>query len=110
MDFNWHLSESGQKRMLAPGLGLWALCMVVVSILVVRHPNAHTDCPVYVQAAQDWWAHRNMYTDTSIDGFLYFPQAAILYTPFELMGWPIGDIGWRLFGWALLCHAIYRSA
>jgi len=52
-----------------------------------------------------------MYLTERGEGFLYFPQAAILYVPFSQLPIPYGQIGWRclgviLFAWSLrwLCQ------
>ncbi len=70
-----------------------------------------SDCLIYYLAARNWWRGTNLFAfNFNIDGFLYFPQFAILYTPFELLGMTIGQIVWRVGGLALLTWGIWRFA
>jgi len=87
--------------------GLWLTAAIVVSILVIHNPAKRTVTDVYYNASQSWWTGQPLY-DNSIDGFLYFPQCAILYTPFELLATPAGDVLWRVFSLALFCHGLWR--
>ena len=71
---------------------MWLVAWSLISILVWRRPLWRSDCGVYSTAALDWWAGKSLYAHNfGIDGFLYLPQFALSYTPFALMGHPIGD-------------------
>jgi hypothetical protein len=78
--------------------GLWGAAAIVISILVVIHPkNSNSICILFAQSSQNWWTGQALYFMRSIDGFLYFPQFAIIYTPFAALGNPIYLAGlWRL--------------
>lgn len=86
--------------------GLWALFVVVITVLVVLQPQRRTVTPNYVVGTRNWWARLDLY-GPSAHGFLYPPQFAILYTPFARAPAPWGDVAWRwlnlgLFAWALV--------
>lgn len=88
----------------------WMLLFAVVAVKVVRYNDISNECLVYAPASWNWWAGRDLYYVATIDGFLYLPQAAILYTPFAWLGHPVGDIVWRLFGLSLFCGGLWRLA
>jgi alpha-1,2-mannosyltransferase len=90
--------------------GVWAICFLVVCVMVIHNWHDHSEGIIYSKAVTDWWNQRNLYGVFRYDGFLYFPHAAILYTPFTLLGHPLGDIAWRAAGLAFLCGGIYRFA
>ena len=90
---------------------LWGMMFALVATKVIHsytfsHEN---ECLIYARATSNWWAGRNLYDTTSIDGFLYLPQAAIIYTPFALSEHPVvGDLIWRIVGLSLFCHGLWR--
>jgi len=87
----------------------WLIFFTGVAILVAHKPDAHEDCHVYANASHDWWAGMDVYgRNHSIDGFLYFPQFAILYTPFYLMGLLYGGLAWRALAWILYSTGVWR--
>jgi hypothetical protein len=88
--------------------GLWGICFFVVSGMIIHNWWNHSEGITYTKAVSDWWNGRDLYDQFKYDGFLYFPHAAILYTPFTWLRHPAGDIAWRLFGWAFLIGGIYR--
>jgi hypothetical protein len=91
--------------------GLWGLAAVVITILVVIHPNnSNSICILFAQSSHNWWTGQELYFMRSIDGFLYFPQFAIIYTPFAALGNPIGGAAWRLVGMAIYCAGLWRLA
>jgi hypothetical protein len=97
--------------------GLWGVAAIVISILVVVHPDVHNGiCILFGIISHCWWTGHDLYIlrsiegMRSIDGFLYFPQCPILYTPFAALGNPIGSIAWRLVGMAIYCTGLWRLA
>jgi alpha-1,2-mannosyltransferase len=90
---------------------VWLLAFVVVGADVVRRPFKHTTSPTYRLASHQWWAGQDPYTYHNHDGFLYLPQAAMVFTPFTWGPLLLGEILWRalvfgLFGYALI--RLYR--
>ena len=91
--------------------GLWGAAFVAISRLVVLRPHVSDSIPVLFSIISHcWWTGHAIYLMDSIDGFLYFPQCAILYTPFAALGSPTGHIAWRLFGMAIYCAGLWRLA
>jgi hypothetical protein len=88
--------------------GLWLLAFLVIAGDVVRHPQSHTTTPTYRLAVSQWWAGQDPYSLRNHDGFLYLPQAAMLFTPFTWGPAPVGDILWRLVVFGLFAYAVVR--
>jgi len=89
------------------GIGLWLLFNLVVLVLVWRDAGHNTVVGNYRAASAGWWAGNDIY-GSGIDGFLYLPSFAFLYTPFWLLG-DIGDVLWRLFSAGTLTYAIWQA-
>ena len=90
---------------------MWFVAFAVISTIVWPSPLRHSVCWNYYQPAKDWWAGLDLYRfNYKIDGFLYLPQFALFYTPFMVLGHPIGDIVWRGLGLALLSTGVWRMA
>jgi alpha-1,2-mannosyltransferase len=90
------------------GLAAWIAFNLIVLILVWLNPDIHTVIANYRSAAAGWWAGTDIY-GTSIDGFLYLPSFAVLYTPFWLLGEPWGDVLWHVVSAGLLTWAVWRA-
>jgi hypothetical protein len=116
--------------------GMWIAAAVAISILVVVHRNANNGiCTMFDISVHSWWTGKYpVYFTNTIDGFLYFPQFLLVYTPFTALGsWiggiaaarlniapgsqdfallasAIGGIAWRLAGLAIYCAGLWRLA
>jgi alpha-1,2-mannosyltransferase len=93
-------------RWAAPGL--WLFAFLVIAGDVIRHPTSHTTTPTYRLASTHWWAGIDLYSNNMNSGFFYFPQAAILYTPFTWGPMLLGDLLWRAAVFALFAYALVR--
>lgn len=91
-------------------MGLWVLFALIVGILVAARPDKRTVTPEYRQASEKWWAGRESPYDMSQVGYLYLPQEAILYTPYQLLPKRLGEPLWRWTGLALLAAGLWRVA
>jgi alpha-1,2-mannosyltransferase len=91
------------------GIVLWAVFNLVVLVLVWFDPSGHSVVGNYLQGALGWWTGRDIF-GPGIDGFLYLPSFAILYSPFAMLGEPWGDILWRIVSVAALTYAVWRAA
>jgi hypothetical protein len=103
-------SAASRRRWRALALLIWCGAFLVV---IGRFFGGHSRCVpfrVYSTAARHWMAHEPLYDTTSIDGFQYLPQAAMVFAPFVWLGSPLGDILWRAIGWGLLSLGILRLA
>lgn len=89
----------------------WFVVFTVVAVLVSRNPIKHNDCGIYRGASQQWWAGKGLYVNNrngGTDGFLYFPQFAVAYSPFAALDFPVGDIAWRAVGLGLFVAGLWR--
>ncbi|HUG18588.1 MAG TPA: glycosyltransferase family 87 protein [Planctomycetaceae bacterium] len=85
---------------------IWALLLVVVSARILGGED-RTVTAAYHQAAHNWIAGETMY-EMDGGGFLYLPQAAVLYIPFSQLPGPWGGIMWRVCGVLLLAWGVRR--
>jgi hypothetical protein len=88
-------------------LAAWLIPFALAVLAVATHRQTVNAWEWYAWAARRWWGRDSIYLTTGIDGFLYFPQATLIFSPFSAMG-PLGDAAWRAFGWALYAHAMFR--
>ena len=86
------------------------LFALIVGIIVAVQPDKRTVTPEYRQASEKWWAGKESPYNMSQVGYLYLPQAAILYTPYQMLPKCIGEPLWRWTGLALLAAGLWRVA
>src|SRR5574342_1221038 len=72
----------------------WAALFLMVASIIVSGTD-RTVVPSYRIAALNWLAGRGLYDGTGVGGFVYFPQAAILFVPFALLPQALGEVLWR---------------
>lgn len=89
-------------------VGLWVLFAFIVGILVAARPDKRTVTPEYRQASEKWWVGKESPYDMSQGGYLYLPQEAILYTPYQILPKRVGEPLWRWTGLALLAAGLWR--
>jgi hypothetical protein len=87
---------------------IWAIFFFVIAVIVVLQEH-HTVTPVYREASSLWFAGEDLY-DGSIGGFLYLPQASMLYAPFAWLPFRVGEVFWRAFTIGILAYAVWRIA
>ncbi len=73
----------------------WAALFIVVAAIIASGTD-RTVVPSYRLAALNWLAGRGLYDGTGVGGFVYFPQAAILFVPFAWLPQALGEVLWRL--------------
>jgi len=91
----------------------WAFWLVLFALIlgdVARRPTQHTTMPTYRLAATQWWQGQDPYSQNAHAGFLYFPQAAFLFTPFNAVPFMAGEILWRVVTFGLFFYALRRLA
>ncbi len=86
--------------------GVFAVATGAVSALTgLDRTVAHN----FREASLQWWARGDIYGDLrNIGGFLYFPQAAVLWSPFAWMPVVVGEVVWRAASIALLASSAWR--
>jgi hypothetical protein len=91
-------------------IGLWLMFALAITAYVVLD-GRRTVTPTYRIAGAAWFAGGRLYNDAAdIGGFLYFPQAALLFAPFTALPHSVGEALWRLVGLALLASGLWRLA
>lgn len=73
----------------------WAFLFLVMSAIVLVD-GRRTVVPSYRMAALSWLDGQGLYTGDGAGGFVYFPQAAILFVPFAMLRPAAGEVLWRL--------------
>jgi alpha-1,2-mannosyltransferase len=91
----------------------WSILGLVfagMAIYLILNPTRTGVVPNYRFAAANWWISESMYPGGT-HGFLYPPQFAVLFTPFNLIQPPVlGEILWRTMGFGLFGFALLRLA
>ncbi len=87
---------------------VWLAVAVAVSALALNGYRRSV-VPAYRTAALAWMDGRSLYTNDG-SGFLYFPQAAILYVPFAVLPERLGEALWRIVGIGVFAWGTYRLA
>ena len=96
-------------RALQVAVGIWIIYAFVIVTIVGVQPTRHTVTPEYQRASEHWWgAEKSLYSKKN--GYLYLPQFAMLYSPFELLPERLGEPLWRLTCIALLAAALWMTA
>ena len=106
------MSAAPQKRSW-PGwtaAAFWLLIFLIITGDSVFHLYKHDTTPDYLYASRQWWQGRDPYTYNNHSGFLYFPQAAVLFTPFTWGPPELGEILWRAAVFGLYAYALARLA
>jgi alpha-1,2-mannosyltransferase len=88
--------------------GFWLVIFAAICADVIHRPLKHTTMPTYRMASTQWWAGQDPYSLDSHAGFLYFPQAAVLFSPFNVLPFMVGEIVWRAATFGLFAYALVR--
>jgi hypothetical protein len=91
-------------------IALWLMFIVAICIIVGQQGMAHTVTPSYLAGANLWLHGKDLYDGTG-RGFIYLPQAAILFIPFAYLAqfsFAFAEIVWRLISLGLLIFAVWR--
>jgi alpha-1,2-mannosyltransferase len=85
---------------------LWAILLIAVSVLAVRHP-AGSIFDAYRDGVHHWWAGEPLYSH-SARSFVYLTSSPLIFTPFVLLGPPLDDLVWRICSVVLFLYALWR--
>jgi len=96
------------RNCLAAALIIWAVYGGVIATIVAVDPSGRTATKEYQRATDNWWQEKTLYRKKN--GYLYLPQFAQLYTPFELLPDRVGEPLWRLACMASLAWALWAAA
>ncbi len=103
------LDKLPAKRALVAALAIWIVYGTVISTIVAIQPTRRSATIEYQRATDNWWGgEKSLYRKKN--GYLYLPQFAILYTPYELLPDPVGEPLWRLTCLGLLAGSLWAAA
>lgn len=106
--WDW-LGQISPVHALRMAVGLWIIYGVVIATIVAIQPERRSATIEYQKATSHWWGgETSLYRKKN--GYLYFPQFAILYTPYELLPDRVGEPLWRLTCLGSLALALWAAA
>ena len=86
---------------------IWAFVFIIIASIVAMSSNRRTVAIVYRTASIKWFAGEDIYGG-GIHGYLYLPQACILFAPFAECPFDVGEVLWRAFCLGILAAAVWR--
>jgi hypothetical protein len=101
-------------------IGLWCIVFISIAAYCIIKPGddvkppPHSVSPVYWTAAKQWWLQQDMYgskepnTREGRHGFLYFPQAAVLFSTLAYLPRVAAEVLWRLLNLSMVAWAFWR--
>lgn len=103
------LARLPDRRALQAALAGWALIGIIVVTIVAIDPTGRSATKEYQNAATRWWeGKKSLYKGKN--NYLYLPQAAMVYTPFNLLPKRVGEPLWRLVCLGTLGFALWTAA
>ena len=99
--------RAAAPKLARPAWIMWAVFAAGIAASVLLRNDSRSVTHEYARAAMLWWQGHPMYTE-GVHGFLYLPQAAMLYTPMTWLPDAAAEIIWRFVGLALLVIGLRR--
>ncbi len=97
------------SRALRFAVGAWLIYAVVISTIVAIEPVRRSATMEYQKATANWWSgEKSLYRKKN--GYLYLPQFAVFYTPYELLPDRVGEPLWRLTCLGALAFSLWLAA
>ena len=93
---------------LRAALLVWVIYSGVVATIVAVDPSGRSATLEYQHATDNWWSGKPLYEGKN--HYLYLPQFAVFYTPFELLPDRVGEPLWRLVCMGSLAWALWAAA
>lgn len=87
---------------------LWSILLAVVSIFILCG-NTKTVTPNYCYGATSWLQGTDLYIYGG-EGFIYLPQAAVVFVPFALLPLEVSEILWRCLIFGIFTAGLWRLA
>ena len=85
---------------------VWIALAIVMSFIVLFGVERSVT-PNYRDAVADWFAGRPLYNMKG-SGFIYLPQAALVFAPWGLLPKPVGEVVWRMTILGVLAAGVAR--
>jgi hypothetical protein len=87
----------------------WLALFLVTAAMIIAGSNRSV-VPAYRTAALNWLAGQGLYDGSGVGGFVYFPQAAILFAPFAMIPQTMGEVLWRLVNIGVFALGLHSFA
>lgn len=88
---------------------LWVFYFFLILTAMIIQDFSRTVTPHYIDAALHWFQGQDLYDHTGT-GFIYLPQAAILYTPFAWLPFTVSETLWRILSIGMLAWSVLSLA
>lgn len=98
-----------EKRAVKAAWAGWAL-LAIVSAVIIASGSTRTSVPAYREGAVYWMAGKTIFVDPGVGGFVYLPQAAILFIPFALLPVVTCEVLWRFVNIGVFALGIFHFA
>ena len=100
------LSDSNAER--SAWIGWIALFLVTAAI--IASGSGRTVVPAYREGAVYWMAGKTIFAHPGVGGFVYLPQAAVLFIPFALLPVVAGEVLWRFVNIGVFAFGLFQFA
>jgi len=87
-------------------LVLWVVPLLVIVVKAYCNPTTNTVTMPYSLASEAWWGRGRMYIGPG--GMNYLPHFAIIFSLFEALPVPFGEILWRITAFVLIATGLWR--
>ncbi len=84
--------------------------LFLVTAAIITHDSTRSVVPAYREGAVYWMAGRTIFAHPGVGGFVYLPQAAILFIPVALLPVVVGEVVWRFVNIGVFALGIFRFA
>jgi alpha-1,2-mannosyltransferase len=102
------LSFNDERAVKAAWAG-WVVLAVATAVIIAMG-SGRTVVPAYREGAVYWLAGTKLYWHLGVGGFVYLPQAAVLFIPFALLPVMAGEMLWRFVIIGVFALGIFRFA
>src|SRR5688572_7434335 len=86
---------------------VWIITTIVVCAVVLLDKKERSVTPNYRDAVHHWFAGEPLYNMHG-SGFIYLPQAALVFAPWGLLPKPVGEVLWRVAIMAVMAAGVLR--
>ncbi len=87
----------------------WAI-LAAATAVIIASGSGRTVVPAYREGAVYWMAGKTIFAHPGVGGFVYLPQAAILFIPFSLLPVVAGEVVWRFVNIGVFALGIFQFA
>lgn len=84
------------------------IVLFLVTAAIIASGSARTVVPAYREGAVYWMSGTTIYAHPGVGGFVYLPQAAVLFIPFALLPPVVGEVLWRLVNIGVFAFGVFQ--